>query len=61
MCQVNLYDEKGAITDEIKLSTGDVILLAHGGHELIMLSECELLEIKQGPYAGPQDKQQLHI
>jgi hypothetical protein len=61
VCQINLYGANGAISDEIKLSTGDVILLAHGGHEIIMLSECELLEIKQGPYAGPQDKQQLQV
>ena len=41
--------------------TGDVILLAHGGHEIVMNTECEILEVKQGPYAGPNDKTHLEI
>ena len=58
-CQVNLYGEGVVVENEILLSDGDVILLAHGGHEVIMLTECEILEIKQGPYAGPQDKRAI--
>jgi hypothetical protein len=38
------------------LSTGDVTLLAHGGHGLVMLEESEIIEVKQGPYAGEADK-----
>ena len=35
---------------------GDVILLAHGGHKIEVLEDAEILEVKQGPYAGPNDK-----
>lgn len=38
------------------LEAGDVILLAEGGHGFQMLEDCEIFEIKQGPYLGDQDK-----
>ena len=39
-----------------RLEQGDVILLAKGEHRIKMLDDCEILEVKQGPYAGPNDK-----
>jgi len=60
-CSVTLFDEKNVQASRITLEAGDVILLAHGGHEIIMNSECEILEVKQGPYAGANDKTQLEI
>ncbi|MDR2161409.1 MAG: hypothetical protein LBO77_04630 [Desulfovibrio sp.] len=38
------------------LTAGDVVLLAHGGHGLVVLEESEIIEVKQGPYAGEADK-----
>jgi hypothetical protein len=38
------------------LETGDIILLAAGGHGFEMLEDTEMYEIKQGPYAGENDK-----
>ena len=38
------------------LYSGDVLLLVQGGHGFEMLEECELFEVKQGPYAGDNDK-----
>ena len=38
------------------LGPGDVVLLAHGGHGLVMLETSEIIEVKQGPYAGEADK-----
>jgi hypothetical protein len=35
---------------------GDVILLAYGGHGFEMLEPTEMIEVKQGPYAGDNDK-----
>ncbi len=35
---------------------GDVILLASGGHGFEMIEDSEILEVKQGPYTGDQDK-----
>ena len=38
------------------LTAGDVILLAAGGHGFEMLEPTEMIEVKQGPYCGDQDK-----
>jgi hypothetical protein len=38
------------------LEAGDVILLIKGGHGFEVLEEIEMYEVKQGPYAGDQDK-----
>ena len=38
------------------LKTGDVILLADGGHGFEMIEETEMIEVKQGPYLEEEDK-----
>jgi len=38
------------------LNVGDVILLAYGGHGFKMLETSEIIEVKQGPYSGEEDK-----
>jgi len=38
------------------LGDGDIILLCGGGHALEMLEETSMIEVKQGPYTGEQDK-----
>ena len=54
-CEVDLVD---ADSEEVtvRLSKGDVIMLASGSHRVRMTSECEILEIKQGPYSQELDK-----
>ncbi len=53
---ITLYTETLDVHSEVELTAGDVILLAHGGHKIQMLEDTEILEVKQGPYAGPNDK-----
>lgn len=48
-------DEKEYVCSEV-IESGDVILLANGGHGFECLEETEMFEIKQGPYAGDNDK-----
>jgi hypothetical protein len=60
-CKVTLYDSKLKVASEIILSSGDTILLASGGHQIEMLEETEILEVKQGPYAGANDKTHLDL
>ena len=55
-CIVKIFDADLAFLVEIELITGDTILLARGGHEIKMTSDCEILEIKQGPYSVVDDK-----
>ena len=38
------------------IGPGDVILLISGGHGFEVLEEIEMVEVKQGPYAGEMDK-----
>lgn len=54
-CEVTLIDQNSEQI-QIELVTGDVILLASGGHSIKMLDDTEILEVKQGPYLGPDDK-----
>lgn len=54
--KVGLYNDDRTFIEERILSTGDVILLASGGHSVEMLEDSELIEVKQGPYSD-DDKQ----
>ncbi len=54
--RVDFYDSKQNYLESRVLEPGDVILLAQGGHGFEMLEEVEMIEVKQGPYAGDSDK-----
>lgn len=54
--RVDFYDESQNYLESRELSEGDVILLAFGGHGFKMLEASEIIEVKQGPYAGEADK-----
>jgi mannose-6-phosphate isomerase-like protein (cupin superfamily) len=54
--RVDFYGAGRDSLDSRLLEEGDVILLASGGHGFEVLAACELIEVKQGPYAGDQDK-----
>ena len=54
--RVDFYSEKQEYLESIILNRGDVILLAYGGHGFEMLKPTEIIEVKQGPYAGDKDK-----
>ena len=54
--RVDFYDKSCAYRESRILSSGDVILLASGGHGFEALEEIEIIEVKQGPYAGESDK-----
>jgi mannose-6-phosphate isomerase-like protein (cupin superfamily) len=54
--RVDFYDDDQTYLESRILKTGDVILLAYGGHGFEMLEPTEIIEVKQGPYAGEHDK-----
>ena len=54
--KVNLYNSNRKSVGSPILSTGDLILLCGGGHAFEMLEETTMVEVKQGPYAGDNDK-----
>ena len=54
--RVDFYDGSRNYLESRILAAGDVILLAAGGHGFEVLEEVEMIEVKQGPYAGDNDK-----
>jgi len=54
--KIEFYDNDRNHVNTSVLVTGDVILLAAGGHGFVMLEPTEMIEVKQGPYAGEHDK-----
>lgn len=54
--RVDFYSETQEYLESTILEAGDVILLAIGGHGFEMLEPTEVIEVKQGPYAGDADK-----
>lgn len=56
LVRVDFFSERRAYLESALLYPGDVILLIRGGHGLVMIEPSEIIEVKQGPYAGEQDK-----
>ncbi|WP_417835092.1 hypothetical protein [Thalassospira xiamenensis] len=54
--RVDFYDTDQTYLYSRTLESGDLILLIKGGHGFEALEEIEMFEIKQGPYAGDEDK-----
>jgi len=54
--RVNLFSSNKEPVGFRILEKGDLILLCGGGHSFEMLEESSMVEIKQGPYAGENDK-----
>ena len=53
---INFYDDDQNYLENKTVSTGDVVLLAQGGHGFEILEDSEIIEVKQGPYVGDEDK-----
>ena len=54
--RVDFYNDEQAYLESRILKAGDVILLIKGGHGFEVLEELEMIEVKQGPYVGDNDK-----
>jgi len=52
----DFYSDEKVYLKSIELNSGDIILLASGGHGFECLEETRMVEIKQGPYTGENDK-----
>lgn len=57
--RVDFYDEYEDYLESRDLYAGDSILLVSGGHGFRVLEEVEMIEVKQGPYAGEHDKKRF--
>jgi len=54
--RVDFYTEGREYRKSRVLGAGDVILLIKGGHGFHVLEELNMIEVKQGPFAGEMDK-----
>jgi hypothetical protein len=58
-CEMDVYDNNRDLVATRELRTGDIVILLNGGHGFRMLEDTVLLEVKQGPYLGPSEKEQF--
>lgn len=54
--RVDFYDDDKNYLKSTVIEAGDLILLAFGGHGFEVIEDCEMIEVKQGPFIGEQDK-----
>jgi len=54
--RVDFYTKHKEYIESRLLKAGDVILLASGGHGFEVIEDVEMIEVKQGPFSGEQDK-----
>jgi hypothetical protein len=52
---LTLDNNKNVLGSEF-LNEGDLIMLIQGGHGFSVVEDLEMIEIKQGPYLGDNDK-----
>jgi hypothetical protein len=58
-CEIDIYDDQRQLVTTEELREGDILLMVDGGHGFRMLEDTVLLEIKQGPYTGVEDKERF--
>ena len=57
--RVDFYSQKKRYIEGRELFPGDVLILVSGGHGFHFYEHSVFLEIKQGPYVGPQEKERF--
>lgn len=55
--KTNFYNSGKKFVGSETISKGDVILLCGGGHGFEILEDSIIIEVKQGPYLGINDKE----
>lgn len=58
-CLFDIYDDRKKLVTTRKVGEGDIIIIAGGGHGFRVVKDLVLLEIKQGPYTGIDEKERF--
>ena len=58
-CEVDLYNDGHELVATRELREGDIMLMVGGGHGFRMLDDTVLIEVKQGPYTGIDEKERF--
>jgi len=53
---IDLYDADQNLVATHEMAAGDAVALVSGGHGFRLIEDTVLLEVKQGPYSGVQEK-----
>lgn len=56
-CELEIYNEERELVSTRQLHQGDIAVMVSGGHGFRMMKDTVLLEIKQGPYTGIEEKE----
>ena len=57
-----LFTKEGIYVDEVDINEGELIVQIYGVHEYIMNEDSIVLEIKNGPYYGPEiDRKRIEV
>ena len=57
--EVEIFDKNLELVENLIAKKGDIIALFQGGHGLKMSTDCEFIEVKQGPYIEEIDKKRF--
>ena len=58
-CVLDIYDNEQNLVASRELKAGDIAILVAGGHGYRMLEDTVLLEVKQGPYTGVEERERF--
>jgi hypothetical protein len=59
LCEIDIYNDDRELIATRQLGVGDLVLTVSGGHSFRMQEDTVLLEVKQGPYTGIDEKDQF--
>jgi hypothetical protein len=57
LCELDVYDDERRHVATRELRPGDIMIMTGGGHGFRMIEDTVLLEVKQGPYTGIDEKE----
>lgn len=58
-CLLDIYNDERELIVTRELNEGDLMLMVGGGHGFRMLEDTVLIEVKQGPYTGLDEKERF--
>jgi uncharacterized protein with PhoU and TrkA domain len=58
-CEMDVYNNDRERVATRELRQGDVLIMVSGGHGFRMLEDTILIEVKQGPYTGVDEKERF--
>jgi len=56
---LDVYADDRSLVCSREMAEGDLVILVSGGHGFRLLEDTVLIEVKQGPYSGQQEKERF--